>query len=576
MNYIYPEWGEKVKSGNIAVYSRKSRFTGKGESIENQIELCRQYIRGQFGGEAAEGIEVYEDEGFSGGNLERPQFKKMMADAKNKKISAVVVYRLDRISRNIGDFAKLIEELNSLEVSFVSIREQFDTESPMGRAMMYIASVFSQLERETIAERIRDNMLELAKTGRWLGGTTPTGYESESVERVTADGKTRKSFQLKLLPDEAKAVKTIFEKFIECGSLTGTDAYLLQNGYTTKNGRNFTRFTIKGILTNPVYMAADGEARRYFESKGAEVFLGDGFNGKSGVMCYNRTIQKAGKSNKLRPMSEWIVSAGRHEGIISGEQWIKAQELLSGGVKYSRTSNRGEALLSGLLICEYCGSFMRPKPTDRKNKDGEVVFSYLCSLKERSRSQCCKSRNASGNEIDGAVCFEIKKLEEDREELARNLERGRKTLHDGKGSTDEELTRLKRTRDEYEGELKRLVSSLAKASSSPAEEYVINKIEEIHDKTENLKKRIEELSRKKLERELDEASMDTICCKLLSFEEMFDSMSIRQKKIALRSIIKKVMWDGENIHIYLDAEVVPGYKLSFEQTKSGTFREYSK
>lgn len=174
------------------IYSRKSKFTGKGESIENQIELCRQYIAMHFGEEAAENVLVYEDEGFSGGNLERPQFKKMMKDSQKIEFAAIVVYRLDRISRNIGDFAKLIEDLGDRHIDFISIREQFDTSSPMGRAMMYIASVFSQLERETIAERIRDNMHELSKTGRWLGGTTPTGYASESLSSVTVDGKVKK------------------------------------------------------------------------------------------------------------------------------------------------------------------------------------------------------------------------------------------------------------------------------------------------------------------------------------------------------------------------------------------------
>ena len=148
---------------------------------------CRQYIAMHFGEEAAENVLVYED--FSGGNLERPQFKKMMKDSQKIAFAAIVVYRLDRISRNIGDFAKLIEDLGDRHIDFISIREQFDTSSPMGRAMMYIASVFSQLERETIAERIRDNMHELSKTGRWLGGTTPTGYASESLSSVTVDGK---------------------------------------------------------------------------------------------------------------------------------------------------------------------------------------------------------------------------------------------------------------------------------------------------------------------------------------------------------------------------------------------------
>ena len=168
----------------IVIYSRKSKFTGKGESIENQIEMCRQYIRLQFGDDAAEQALVYEDEGFSGGTLERPQFKRMMADAKGKNFRAIVVYRLDRISRNIGDFAKLIEHLNRMKIDFISIKEQFDTSSPMGRAMMYISSVFSQLERETIAERIRDNMHELSKTGRWLGGNTPTGYPRRTTPKT--------------------------------------------------------------------------------------------------------------------------------------------------------------------------------------------------------------------------------------------------------------------------------------------------------------------------------------------------------------------------------------------------------
>ena len=122
------------------IYSRKSKFTGKGESIENQIELCRQYIAMHFGEDEAEHALVYEDEGFSGGNLERPQFKKMMKDSQKIEFAAIVVYRLDRISRNIGDFAKLIEDLGDRHIDFISIREQFDTSSPMGRAMMYISS----------------------------------------------------------------------------------------------------------------------------------------------------------------------------------------------------------------------------------------------------------------------------------------------------------------------------------------------------------------------------------------------------------------------------------------------------
>ena len=145
-------------------------------------------------------------------------------------MDAIVVYRLDRISRNISDFSTLIEELGGLNIAFISIREQFDTASPMGRAMMYIASVFSQLERETIAERIRDNMHELAKTGRWLGGITPTGYASESVMSLTLDGKTKKACKLRLIEEEARIVRLVYDLFLETHSLTSTEAELISRG----------------------------------------------------------------------------------------------------------------------------------------------------------------------------------------------------------------------------------------------------------------------------------------------------------------------------------------------------------
>ncbi|MDU2066938.1 MAG: recombinase family protein, partial [Sporomusaceae bacterium] len=313
----------------IAIYSRKSKFTGKGESIENQIELCKQYIRAHYSNCKDDSILIYEDEGFSGGNTERPEFKRMMAEARAKKFSAIVCYRLDRISRNIGDFAKLIEELDGLNVSFISIKEQFDTSSPMGRAMMYISSVFSQLERETIAERIRDNMHELSKTGRWLGGTSPTGYVSEQVEKITIDGKTKKACKLTLIPEEAEIIKEIYKVFLETNSLTKTETYFIQNGYKTKNNKLFTRFALRNILTNPVYMIADEDAYHYLIENEVDLFAEkEGFDRKHGIMAYNRTIQKSGKANQTRPMNEWIVAVGKHTGLIKGAEWIQVQEYL--------------------------------------------------------------------------------------------------------------------------------------------------------------------------------------------------------------------------------------------------------
>ena len=162
----------------VAIYSRKSLFTGKGESVENQIEMCKDYIKFSLPDVKNDEIFIYEDEGFSAKNLNRPQFQKMMKDLETNKFDYIICYRLDRLSRNVSDFSGLIELLEKKGVNLICIKEHFDTSSPMGRAMMYITSVFAQLERETLAERVKDNMHMLARTGRWLGGTTPTGYQS--------------------------------------------------------------------------------------------------------------------------------------------------------------------------------------------------------------------------------------------------------------------------------------------------------------------------------------------------------------------------------------------------------------
>lgn len=223
----------------FAIYSRKSVDTGKGESIGNQIEMCKQYILSKFPDTKNSDIFIYEDEGFSGKNLERPHFQTMMNDIQSGKIDCMTCYRLDRTSRNVSDFSTLIETLNNFGVNFISIKEDFDTTKPMGKAMMYIASVFSQLERETIAERVRDNMLLLAKTGRWLGGTTPMGFTSEKYETVIMDGKLKTAYKLIFNSDEINIVKTIYQKFRELRSISAVSKFLIHQNIKSRNGSFF-------------------------------------------------------------------------------------------------------------------------------------------------------------------------------------------------------------------------------------------------------------------------------------------------------------------------------------------------
>ena len=542
----------KQDTDSIAIYSRKSKFTGKGESIGNQIELCKEYIRAHYGDDALDHLVVYEDEGFSGGNLNRPDFKKMMAAAKERKFKAIIVYRLDRISRNISDFSSLIEELARLDIAFVSIKEQFDTGSPMGRAMMYIASVFSQLERETIAERIRDNMHELAKTGRWLGGTTPTGFESEGEEKVAVDGKKKKTFKLKLIPQEAEIVRMIYDLFSETNSLTMTEAELMKRRIVTRNGNYFTRFSIKAILQNPVYMIADQEAYDYLTEKEADLFSDRAeFDGKHGIMAYNRTDQEKGKTTQYNPVNEWIVAVGKHPGLIPGKTWVRVQETLEQNKsKAFRRPKSNEALLTGLLYCR-CGNRMYPKLSKRRTADGDVIFTYVCKLKERSQRSLCNNRNASGNTMDLAVVEQVKRLNDHNAEFINQMEKSRKFYTGNRVQYEEQLAALQKDKVEVEKKIEGLVDSLIDLGDSTAKVRVAKRIEVLTAESDALEVRIQELTALTSQHAMSDMEFDVLRQLLSVFQQNIDDMPLEQKRAAIRTVVRKVIWDGVNAHIVL-------------------------
>lgn len=558
-----------------AIYSRKSKFTGKGESTANQIDLCREYIALHSGEEAARTALIFEDEGFSGGNLNRPAFQQMLQAARNHEISAIVVYRLDRISRNISDFSALIEELSRLNVAFISIREQFDTGSPMGRAMMYIASVFSQLERETIAERIRDNMHELAKTGRWLGGNTPTGYASESVQTVTVGGKARKACKLRLIPEEAGLVKKIFALYAESDSLSKTEAELRRQNIKTKTGRDFTRFAVKNILQNPVYLIADREAYQYFTENEADLFSSPAdFDSAHGILAYNRTDQEKGRATVYLPVKEWIVTVGQHEGLIPGREWVKVQASLEQNRSKSyRKPRSNQALLTGLLFCS-CGSRMYPKTSKRLGADGQPLYTYICKRKEHSQGSQCAQKNLSGNRLDAAVIEEIKGLAEDKAAFLSQLEKSKSFYSGDRTSYDEQLAGLRKECADVETKLTALVDSLAELDSTAAKNQVAKRIDELSGQQETLQTRITELEGLTAQNELSAEEFDILVQMLSSFRTTIDLLSVEEKRAAIRTVVQKVVWDGDAAHVVLfgaegdvDYTTIPDLSQSSEDSK---------
>lgn len=538
----------------FAIYSRKSKFTGKGESIENQIEMCRQYISRNFGQEQADSALIYEDEGFSGGSTKRPNFQRMMKDVHKGSIQTIVCYRLDRLTRNTKDCFEFVEELEHYGATFISIKENFDLTTPTGRLMFTFVAALAQMERETIADRIRDNLQELAKTGRWLGGNTPLGYESEGTEYCKVDGKKRKTFHLKLIPEEAQLVQMIFSKFLEMKSLTKLETYLLNQDYKTRKGKPFSRFAIREIIMNPVYAKADEAMYQYLIENEVCPFSGqEAFDGIHGIMAYNRTEQTKGSTTCKKPMEEWVVSVGEHEGIISGEDWIAVQGLLNENKSKSyrwRAGQTNEALLSGLLHCS-CGHCMRPKVTNRTTADGERHFRYLCELKEKSRRHKCNNKDINGNHLDRAICTEIKKLTEDKSELNRRLMAGKKTFVDESGQLTIDLERLKKAQRENQKEINALVNSLAKMAGTPGEQSILDGINQRSEKNKSIQENIQELEQILQEQYIQAQSFEVLRNMLKSFASTMDDMTVEQKRLALRLIVKNIVWDGERVHIYL-------------------------
>jgi len=537
-----------------AIYSRKSRFTGKGESVENQIQLCREYGIKYLDIIEADFV-IYEDEGFSGGNTNRPQFQKMLKDARARKFDVLICYRLDRISRNVSDFSQLIKDLNRFNVNFVSIREQFDTTTPMGRAMMYIASVFSQLERETIAERIRDSMMQLAKTGRWLGGTPPTGYKSEAVVTIDAGGKERKMFKLVPVQEEINLIKLIYDKYISLKSITQVEKYLIENNIRTKNGQDFHRYSIRFILSNPVYAVADKSLYNYLIEKGYDVCAEpDDFNNINGVTGYNKTRQdKENSSERYRDSSEWIIAVGLHKGIIPGSIWIRTQELLENNKSKSfRKIKTSQALLSGLLRCSDCGSHMRPKSVNRLNPDGQQVFYYMCEMKEKSRKSRCNILNINGNTLDKSVLKEVKEfVVKNSPVFDEKLER-KDLVEAAKDILEEENDILKAKIEEVDLSIQNLVAAIAKGQTDEVLSVIISRMEELTKEKETLNKKIAQMQDADKTAEFNRLNPEMVDRSLSSLNDStWDLMGVYDKRNMIKSVVDKILWDGKKLDMLL-------------------------
>lgn len=522
------------------IYSRKSVYTGRGESVENQIELCRQYIAAKFS--TAGDLTIYEDEGFSAKNTHRPQFQRMLGDLRREKPDFLVCYRLDRISRSVGDFAALIEELAGLGVAFLCIREEFDTSRPMGKAMMYIASVFAQLERETIAERVRDNMLLLARTGRWLGGTAPTGFFSQRQRELILEGKSKTVCQLRENPAELSVVADIFQSFLELRSLSGVCKRLAGRGVVSRSGGAYSPPVLRQILENPVYCAADADALAYFTAQGSDVcFQAADCTGQYGLLAYNKR-DYAQKRSPRRPPAQWIIAVGRHRGLISGRQWSAVQRILAENVPTGRDpalTHNSCALLSGAIRCGLCGGRMFAKRRSGAGAD-PTRYDYICGAKLRLGTAACPCQNLAGPGTDDLVWRRLaphaavspSRLAAALEPLRRDL--ARQARDEAREGTALRLRQCSK-------ELDRLVALLAREDlGAEATARIAARITAVEAQLARLK-------------EADAPGPDGGCQEAKSplGSGPLPDLKLPERRALVRLMARRILWDGEDLHLFL-------------------------
>lgn len=347
-----------------AIYTRKSTNEGLEQefnSLDAQREACLSYIASQKGEGWIPLQKEYDDGGFTGANIDRPALQELIKDIENGKVNCIVVYKVDRLSRSLLDFAKLLEFFDKSQVTFVSVTQHFNTNNSMGRLTLNILLSFAQFEREIISERTSDKMGAARKKGKWLGGRPPIGYDINKEKQ-----------KLIINTKEAAIIKFIFETYLKEKSALALLNILKEKGIKTKdltcaNGRiyaphDFNKASLYRILQNHLY------------------------------------IGKVNYKNEL--------FAGEHDAIIDNETFNKVQELLKENQK-SRNhikNNKYASLLRQILFCKQCNQVMIPTYASKKNKKYQY---YLCKTANTYGYSKCPTKSVSRQSIEESIIHKL-------------------------------------------------------------------------------------------------------------------------------------------------------------------------
>jgi site-specific DNA recombinase len=434
-----------VKCG---IYTRKSTSEGLDSdfnTLDAQREACAAYIQSQ----RSEGWlcleEKYDDGGFSGGTMERPAMARLLADIQAGQIDCVVVYKVDRLSRSLLDFARLIDVFDQHNVSFVSVTQQFNTATSMGRLMLNVLLSFAQFEREIISERTSDKMCAARRKGKWLGGPPILAYDVD-----------REKHRLVVNPAEAAMVRELFDLYLQHHSMLKVAQEANRRGWSTKSyitkkgvhkgGGRFDKAKLQRILTNVTYTG------------------------------------KIAHKSKIYP--------GEHDAIIDEKTFDQVQEIIAGnGNGNGKTArNKHGALLKGLLYCSSCGAAMAHTYTKKENR---LYRYYVCTTAQKQGRAACPTPSLPAQEIEDFVVEQIRQLANDPEMVEQVFAEAEKQRKANIPRLKAEQKRLHRERQHKQERIKELVAAVG-ASAGPMASFT-ESLHELESAVSQIDQRLTEI-----------------------------------------------------------------------------------
>jgi len=492
-----------------ALYARQSLDKKDSVSIETQIDECKRKIH------SGDKYEEYIDRGFSGKNTDRKDLQRMLSDIEKGKIDTVIVYRLDRFSRNIADFFEMYRLLSKNNCEFISATEEFDTTTSMGRAMMSILITFAQMERENIQQRVKDNYYyRTAEFGSWAGGPAPFGFENAR----TKDNRPT----LKVIPEEMEIVRTIFNRYHEeaDGSLNRIAQYLNNHNMMSrrKNGK-WDSSSVSKVLQSPTYVKADKALYKFLELK--KIHFLNGEEEWTGKTACHIVGKRKGNANlrKYTDFKEQSVYLTNFAGIIQSYIYIDNMKRLGQNEQIANVNRIGALQeLGGVLKCK-CGYAIKAYS---KSTTGRPYLSCYGNVSLHS----CKRKY---NQFD---FYEIQKM------VGKEVQQ----YIDEAMSVRELYVKERRQKEKQILEIKKQVSKLVDmaATSELAEQAILPKIEKLQ--YEINKKQLELMMHTDI---FDITMIGNLNCGTKPGSYEYSQLSTIQKKYIVNQLIEKIVLDDE-------------------------------